>query len=303
MLFNRFVLVRFIEAQVVIGGRQEYDGQQVNIPPTIEINCKHTRESEPNEATIKLYNVSAETQKRLFVEGKTVEIEAGYWPQNGARDTAVIFKGQIRKVSTKIQNDVDVVSELSFGDGDDAQARRTRGNFARGTSHADLVRYVVDSMAGDGIVAGRIFVPSYVEPRALTVDKPAWRILEDIRHQHDLQWWIQDGVLNMTPADTPLKRDALILTPDSGVLGVPEFTDDGVEIKTLMLPYLRPGWTFKLQNSKVPQRATEEYCIEEIEFSGDNRGGDFGASIKAKLVVPTTGKIKRSRNRGRRRRT
>lgn len=302
MLFNRFLLVRFKDAKKVIGGRQEFLNGQTSVPTTITFDCSHTNESTPNDAVIQILNMSSAVQRELFQEGKRVEIEAGYWPQNGTRDTGIIFKGQIRSVRTYVDNGVDVVSELKFGDSDDAaNVRRLRKVMPAGTTHGEIVAAAVAAMEADGVTAGDLRVPQYVEARPVTIDRPAWREIEDICHQHDLIWSIQDGVLNVYPADKPLRDKALILTPHSGVLDAPEFTHDGVELKTMLLHFLRPGDTFKLSNPYVTTRAPEKYRVEEINFAGSNQGSDFGATIKAK-VMDTSGKVKRSRDRRTKRR-
>lgn len=301
MLYNRFLAVRFKKAKMIVGDRQVVNGSFVVIPPTIEIDCEHTKESTPNEATIRLFNVHPDTQRKLFVEGAPVEIEAGYWPQDGERMTGIIFKGQIRKVTTECENGVDVVSELTFGDSDDAvNVRKGKKAFPRGTTHGDLVRYLGSEMKKDGVEIGDIEVPNYVEPRAIVIDGPAWRALDDIAHQHNLQWSVQDGTLNVKAADKPLKNKAVILSPLHGVLEAPKFTNSGVEIKTLMIHYLRPGHTFILRNDQVTNRAPEKYCIDTIRFHGSNVGPDFGCEITAS-VVGSDGKLKRSRDRQRKR--
>jgi hypothetical protein len=297
MLFNRFLLVRFKDAKKVIGGRQTYIDGRLLIPPTISFECSHTNESTPNEATIKIHNVAPETQRELFVTGKRVEIEAGYWPQNGAQETAIIFKGQIRSARSYVENGVDNISELTFGDSDDAaRSRRARIKLPAGTSHGQVVSAMIAEMGKDGVTRGTIDVPNYSEVRPMTIDRPAWRELEDIAHQHNLLWSVQDGKLNMYPADRPLLDKAVTLTPTTGVLDTPEFTDTGVDIRTMMIPYLRPGHTFILRNDLAVNRAPEKFRIEEINFSGSNYGDEFGASISAK-VMGTSGKVKRSRDR------
>lgn len=297
MLFNRFLAVRFKTAGLVIGGCQLYDSGRLHIPPTIEIDCKHTTSSEPNEATVKIYNVAPETQKRLFVEGHKVELEAGYWPQDGARSTGIVFKGQIREVKTTVENLVDVVSELTLGDHDDAaRVRRTKKKHPKGTTHKKIVDDIAADMAADGVTVGSIEVPAYVVPRPVTIERSSWRELDDICVQHDLQWSVQDGVLSVYPSDKPLHDSPVVLRPDTGVLDVPEFTHDGVNLKTMMLPFLRPGHTFVLENPFVKARTREKYKVEEIQFTGSLVGEEFGANITAK-VIGADGKVKRSRDR------
>lgn len=299
MLFNRFLTVNFLDAGKVIGGRQEFVNGHITIPPTIDIDCEHSNESTPNEATIRILNAHPDTQKALFQEGKRVEVEAGYWPQDGERYTAVIFKGKIRSVRTYFDGNVDVVSELEFGDGDDAaRVRKSRRTYPSRTSQKKIVDDVVSDMVPDGVTRGIIDVLDYIEPRAITIDRPSWRVLDDIAHQHGLMWSIQDGVLNMTPADLPLKTQTIILSPQHGLLDAPTVTDDGIEIRTLMLPYLRPGMTFELRNAFKNNRAPEKYRIENVSFMGSNVGDTFGAEIKAKLILPN-GKVKQKRARNR----
>lgn len=297
MLFNRFVLVHFLSAGKVFGGRQEFLDGRLVIPPTIEFDVSHTTDPSPNEATITIYNLSPAAQKELFVEGARIRLEAGYWPYNDKQLTGTIFEGQLRQVHTYVSDGVDVVSELSCGDSDDAlNVRRARWMLPAGTTHGQIIARLAEDMAKDGVTVGTINVPDYVEPRPVTIDRPAWREIEDICHQHDLLWSVQDGVLNVYSADKPLTERTLVLTERHGVIDVPEFTHDGVAIKTLMLPELRPGHPFILQNTKVLNRAPERYRIEEVNFSGSNVGGDFGCDIKAKLLS-TEGNVKRSRDR------
>lgn len=300
MLFNRFVVVRFVKAGFVIGGKQFFDKGQLSIPVSIEFECKHTTESTANEATIKIYNAAPETQKKLFVEGALIELEAGYWPDNGPRDTGIIYKGQIRTVTTQVEDGIEVVSTINCGDGDDAiSKRRTRRKHAKGTTHKDVVTALVGDMAEDGIKVGKIEVPDFAEPRARTIDRPTARELTDIAVQHDLQWSIQDGTLNMYPSDQPLRDKPLVLGPESGVIDTPEFTHEGVNVRTLMIPSLRPGHTIVLENRFVKSRASETLKIEEITFRGGNVGDDFGAEIVTKFVTKGSGKpkVKRARDR------
>jgi hypothetical protein len=160
-----------------------------------------------------------------------------------------------------------------------------------------MIEAVASDMAKDGITLGTVIVPDYVESRPVTIDRPSWRVLEDISHQHDLIWMIQDGTLNIYPADKPLRDKPLVLTESTGVLDAPEFTHDGVSLRTMMLHFLRPGYTFILQNKQVTSRAPEKYRVEEINFTGSSVGDDFGATIEAK-VITANGKVKRSRDRG-----
>lgn len=283
MLYNRLLEVHFPDAGIVIGGRQVVKNDRVIIPPSISFEAKHSSESTPNEAKVTLYNVHDDTRAKILSEGKRIEIHAGYWPANGERFAGIVFKGQIRKTLTKVDGGVEVVTEIECGDGDDAYARaRVRKRTRTPPTHAAVTSEIVAAFKAHGISAGRIEVPDYTEARPRTIDRAARRELDDLCRQHDLQWSIQDGVLNVYSRDDTLSDKRLTLSPDTGLIDSPQRSEHGVDIKTLMLPDLRPGQTIRLENRYVRNPlAGQEYKIKEITFSGDNFGGEFGCQISA----------------------
>jgi hypothetical protein len=306
MLFNRFIEVDFPDAGQIIGGRQELVGGAVNIPPAISFDVKHSSEASPNEARITIYNMHADTQAKVLQEGKRIELHAGYWPANGERYVGIIFKGQIRKTTTWVEGGTEVVTAIECGDGDDGFAhsrvrKRTKGR----QTHRQTGDDIVAAFHQHGITPGRIEIPDYTEKRPRTIDRAARNELNDIARQHDLRWSIQDGVLNVTSRDHALNDRPVILSPDTGLLDSPKRSEHGVDVKTLMLPDLRPGQTFRLENPYVANPLSgEEYMILEITFAGDNFGGDFGCQIEARGLhdpaqtdKPKKRRVRRSRER------
>jgi hypothetical protein len=323
MLYNRFIEIRFPEKKIVkvpprkrapgtpsaldadgtiivdapkkiekllrqraIGGRAELVNNRVLLPPSISIDVNISNSSDPNDAKVTIYNLSPQTQRDLLTEGAAIEIWAGYWPGNGPEEYAQIFSGQIRKAQTRPEG-ADSLTEIECGDGDDAIAHaRVRKRMGE-TTHKEITQAILEAFKEFGVKAGRIDVPDFTESRPRTIDRSARREMDDICRQHDLQWSIQENVLNVYPRNEPLdvKEREMILSPESGVIESPQFSDDGLELKTLMLPWLRPGQTFRLENKAlIEARTPESFKIEEINFAGDNFGGEFGCSIKAKQL-------------------
>jgi hypothetical protein len=278
--------VDVVLSERAIGGRAELINNRVLLPPSISIDVRLSNSSDPNDAKVTIYNLSPETQRVLLKEGAAIEIYAGYWPGNGPRQYALIFAGQIRKAQSRPEGS-DTLTEIECGDSDDAIAHaRVRKKMGKAT-HKEISQAIVEAFKEYGVKAGRIDIPDFTETRSRTIDRTARREMDDICRQHDLQWSIQDGVLNVYPRNEPLDAAAneMILSPEFGVIESPQFSDDGVEVKTLMLPSLRPGQTFRLENKAlINARTPESFKIEEISFSGDNFGGEFGCSIKAKQL-------------------
>ena len=295
VLFNRYLTIKFIDAGVVIGGRQEIYEGAILLPPTMDFRFRHTSDGNPNDGEITVHNMAPETQRRVLIEGARVEVEAGYWPANSSRETSNIFSGQIRPGSGTNFKHAGAETRIIIGDGDDAYAHaRVRDVFDSG-NHADIGAAITQSFKARGIEIGRIEIPSFTEPRPRTVDRLARRELDDICYQHDLQWSIQDGVLNVYPRDDALRKGRMILEPGTGVIGIPEFTDKGARIDIYMLPSLRPGDVFQYRNDKISSRITEDLKIETIEFGGNNARGRFGGTIEAKYL--SENKVIRARER------
>ena len=284
ILYNRFVEVRFLDRNRVVGGRMFYDGNAIVHPNSIEFYVNHSSESSPNSAEISILNLSSDTQRQILIEGDRVELEAGYWPQDGARTTGVIFRGQIRSVLTKKSDQTNTRVKILLGDGDYVYAHSRIRHVFQNPTHKQIVESIASQFESEGLKIGKIDVPDFTETRPRTVDRLGRRELDDIAYQHDLQWYIQDGEFNMYPRDEPLKDSAYYLSPDSGVVGSPEFTEVGVNVRTLMIPDLRPGFTFLLKNDKLNRRVSEECKIDRITFRGNNYAGQFGCEITSRFI-------------------
>jgi len=280
-----------------LGGRQVWDGREVIYPPKISIDINHTEDSTPNEGTVKIWNLSPTSQRDLLIEGERIEVEAGYWPQDGERETGIIFRGQIGEPTTSY-NRTHSISTIPVADSDDAYTNaRTRTVLqgeGTGPTHAEIVDAALDQFRAAGVEIGRVEVPDYRESRPRTIDRLSRLELDDIAYQHDLVWHIQDNVFNMYPRNQSLENGRKILTHESGVIGVPQFTSKGVELKVLMLHDLRPGEIFELFNDRIANRRVEETLkIKDINFTGNNKSGFFGANIESLFMLD--GETQRSR--------
>jgi len=294
VLFNRYLTVSFLKPSVVIGGRQEIRGNVVVLPPTIEFSFRFDEESNPNDGEILIHNMSPETQRMVLEEGAPVSVEAGYWPVGGQRETGVIFEGQITKAYTNFKN-AGAVTRILVGDSEDAYAHARVRQVFDGKSHAEIAQAITESFKARGVQIGRVDVPDFTEPRPRTVDRLARQELEDLAYQHDLQWSIKNGVLNVYPRDEVNRPGRMILTPGTGVVGIPEFNDKGASIKTYMLPTINSGDVIQYQNDKIISRVTEDFKVQGIEFHGNNARGFFGTTIDARYL--SEGKVIRSRER------
>ena len=283
VLYNRVAEV--ITGGLLIGGRKVYDQGRIKHPLRVDFDVTHDLDSAPNEATIRIWNLSPDSQSAISVEGASVLLRAGYWPQNGQDTTEQIFFGQIRSAET-IAYDVDTITTLQCGDGDDAYAF-ARTNFIAG-SRKGAAQAAAATFQQYGVKAGTLeFGENVPEAGQRRSHRTTKNELDDIARTTDSQWSIQDGVFNMWARSKPLTRGRIFLDSRTGLVGAPEWNDNGAALSTLMLPFIRPGELIAL---RTPRNLQAEYRVERVNFIGSQ--DRFGATIDARHYSRT---VERSR--------
>lgn len=296
MLYNRFLQIRFLDRNKVVGGRHELVGVDIVCPPSISIKITHRTESNPNTAEVRIWNLSPESQRELLHEKDRIVIEAGYWPHEGERITGPIFSGTIREATTDHSDGINTIAVLKCGDGDLGYANaRIFKEYTTPPTHKQIVEDLLFEFKLKGIERGIVEIPDFTESKEYSIDNRLVRNeLDDIAHQHDLIWQIIDGEINIYPRTNVIENTGYVVTPTTGLIGSPHFNEDGAKIQTAMLPDFRPGWKF---NIATPSRRITETCIvDEVVFSGSNFGRRFGADVEAKFVEQ--GKVQRSIEQG-----
>lgn len=275
-LYNRVAEVTVIDqkrgAANIIGGRTVCDQGRLRHPIRVDFDVVHDLDSSPNEATIRIFNLSPESQAAISIEGSAVILKAGYWPHNGADTSEQIFVGQIRSAET-IPHDVDTITTLQCGDGDDGFAF-ARTNFIAG-SREEAAREAATTFERYGIKVGTLeFGENIPEPGQRRSHRTTKAELDDIARTTDSQWSIQDGVFNMWSRSKPLTRGRTLINAQTGLIGAPEWNDNGATFRTLMLPFIRPGEVIALGTER---NIRGDYRVEWVNFTGSP--DRFGATI------------------------
>ena len=246
----------------------------------------------PNSAEINVYNLSEATASRIQREFTQVALSAGHVGNSG-----LIFRGNIRQVRTWRENGVDTVLAILAADGDRAYNFATvNTTLAAGSMPADRVRVCQGSMAAKGTEAG--YTPDLggqALPRGVVMYGMARQYMRDEAQNTGTDWSIQDGKVQMVPRKGYLPGQAVLLTHETGLIGTPEQTQEGITVRSLLLPNLRIGGRIKLDNKSVKRmqsplkmaagqtapRLDDDgvYRILKVEFSGDTRGNDWYADM------------------------
>lgn len=246
----------------------------------------------PNSAEISVYNLSDETALKVRREFTQVFLSAGY-----VNNMGLIFQGNIRQVRIWRENGVDKVMSILAADGDRAYNFATvNRTLAAGSRPADRVGVCQDSFRAKG--AGEAYAPDpggEALPRGKVMYGMARKYMRDEARDTGCEWSFQDGRMQLVPRDGYLPGEAVVLTHETGLVGSPEQTQDGVSLKALLNPRLKVGGRVKLDNASIKEAQTQIgkasgekppaldadgfYRIIKIEYKGDTRGNDWYADM------------------------
>jgi len=266
----------------------------------IRFNVWSATTQSPNHASIRVYNIASSTLASLKQEFTQVFLQAGYEGSFGQ-----IFSGAIKQVRDGRENATDTFVDLIAADGDEAYNWAVVSTtLAAGWTQADYHGALMQSMASYGIQAG--YIPA-LTPTALPRGKVCVGQTRDYMRQlagsAGAQWTIEGGQLHMVPVDGLLPGETIVLTSATGMVGMPTQTVDGIMIKSLLNPNIRPGCQVKIDNASIQGAAISVdytainyfpstdadgfYKVFSTHLSGDTRGGEFYSDMICAAVNGT----------------
>lgn len=232
--------------------------------------------STPNTADIRVYNVSSATAKKAQLkEFGRVVLQAGY-----AGNYGVIFDGTIKQVRRGRESQTDTYLDITAADGDSAYNWSVINmTLAAGSTAQDQLDAVVKVMGDRGVTMGEAPQLSQSRlPRGKVMFGLTRNVLDDLERTQDVSWSIQDGRVTLIPNTAYLPGDAIVVNYQSGMVGLPEQTQNGVEVRMLLNPSVKIGRLLKIDNASVQQyrygvalrdQAPNEIIKNQIDLDAD----------------------------------
>jgi hypothetical protein len=232
--------------------------------------------SSSNKCTVTAYNLSENS--RSFIEKKEgmLRLEAGY-----GNDTAIIFLGDIDKVIAKRQGP-DILTIIESGDGEKRLAdAHIELSLKAGATDEQIINAVINVLELErGTIKG-IARMEYLN--GFSFSGKAQELLDKITKKQKLEWSVQDGSLQIIPQSTDTGDTAVSLNSNTGLLDVPNKTDEGFVIKSLLNPKLVPGRQVKLESILLTGQAI--FKVDKVTHVGDTQEGDFFTEVEGKEYV------------------
>jgi hypothetical protein len=265
----------------------------------------------PNTLDLRIFNLSQSTANLVHSpEFTNITVQAGYEGNFG-----IIFKGSIKQVRLGRIDQKDSYVDITAADGDEAYgfAIVNKSLAARATS-SGLAAVLLGAMQRFGVTKG--YQPTFVNNgnfRGCVLYGLARDELRDFAENNECAWSIQDGALTFIPLTSYIPGDVPLITATTGLIGVPEQTAGGIQMRMLLNPNIKLGQCVKLETNalnayrygldlesqktsfalamQIKTNADGLYYCMNVSHHGDLRGEAWWTDIVCLAVDATVIKI------------
>lgn len=229
----------------------------------------------PNTSDISLWNLSPEHLAILNQKDCVVTLRAGY-----DKLMTLIFVGTVTFLSTELDGaDRETSMELADG-GIELRDTYVSMSYSGAINSKKIIEDIAVQM---GVTVTFSYNATFYDfPNGFSVIGTGRVALDKACSSSGLTWQIQNGVLQVKNARDTMTREVYLLSPDSGLLGIPKkvtFGADssggedqsGWEVEYLLNGAIGIGDYVRLESNTVKGY----FRVYSIEMSGDNLEGDW----------------------------
>lgn len=247
---------------------------------------KKTLSTAENQGTIKIYNINNDTWGLIkgYNETYKVYLVIGY-----ENDTHGIFVGDIEKAS-RYREGPNWICEIKAKDGQNIlQETYINKSYKEDTDIKDILVDLLDkgknilkeqtknaiSWLKDNLERGKKV------QQGLSISGNLLENINKLLKPYDASLSIQDDKIQILYDDSNNKGTCYIISPDSGLINSPVSKNEGIELKCLIIPMLKPGDLIKVESREY----NDYFKIENIDIKGDTHTNLWECDIEA--VRPT----------------
>lgn len=290
-------MARFDRVYRLAVGPAGQSGKEISaLRITFDVNKDATEE--PNQHTIRIYNLADTTKSLIEKPDNRALLYAGYAEEDGP---LLMAAGAVVDAYTYFDA-ADRVTEITVADGfveirDTAVSLGYGAGVKASTIIADIARQMglVLQFGND--------LPDRSWNGGFSHYGPARDALHKVVRGTGLEWSIQNQVLQVIQSRGTTRRTAVVLNADSGLIGHPQRNregarekarvndkvsgrnvdllsasqeKDGWTVRSLLLPWLNPGDLVKMES-----RTIEGFWrADSVRHIGDTHGGDWITELK-----------------------
>ena len=252
------------------------DGKTIDIS---QLHCTFsilkTMQMEPNTSEIAIYNLNAQTENDIKMNGTRITVEAGY----EGTQFGLLFDGDIFQCIQEKENAHTFKLTIIALDSDRA-INFEIANFSvlRGQSHREIVENIIN-VAQFPMELGSI--SEKLNNTKLTRGKvmmgKSSNYLDQIAKSNKLQFYMDDGKVNLIDLEDLPDDEIVKLSPNSGLIGVPEQTDFGVSGQCLLNPQIKINTLIHIEGSLIKDKRIEFGVANTVPSVSNDSAGVSGA--------------------------
>lgn len=223
-------------------------------------NIVKTIQMQPNTSEVTIYNLNAQTENSIMMYGARVTVEAGY----EGTQFGLIFDGDILQTIREKEDSTTYKLTILALDSDRAiNFDIANYSIVRGQTARSIVENITNK-AQYPVFLGSI--SDKLDSSTLTRGKVMFGrssdYLRQIAKTYSLQYYMDDGKLNLINMEDLPEGEAFELSPESGLIGTPQQTDFGISGQCLLNPQIKLNTLIHVDNSLVRAK--------QINVNGNN---------------------------------
>jgi len=251
----------------------------------------------PWYSEVAIYNLAGDTTLDILAEcnkeGSRVIVEAGY---QGDQGYGKIFDGAIFQPLFDRQNVTDFILTLRCIDGLGVLTGNIcNATLSKGYDYAGIISAMAKKSMTSFKVAGITEnLDKKTMPRAKILFGTPQKYLRDIANDNNAQYWMGEGELHINKLDDEYEGEAIVITPETGLIGTPQQITNGVSFRCFLnqnIRIKRPLVVVKLDNSIIKQQKLSQgqlvspldesgfYKVIKTVHVGDTRGNDWHTDV------------------------
>lgn len=274
----------------------------------VQFNINQNDTQTPNNAFIRIYNMSDDTSKSIQKEFTRVTLQAGY--ETGA--FGIVFDGTIKQIRRGRINATDTYLDILAAEADlNLNFGVVNKTLAKGTKVSEQVQSYADAMdIPVGYTSYGVGNPQLI--RGKVQYGMARDGMRDIARTTQTSWSVQNGKIQVIPLTGYAPGEAVKINSATGMIGLPEQTQEGISARVLLNPKIQIGTQVQIDNASIQraqfqlhfgttgeqERAINEtllpsiaddgfYRVLVVEHSGDTRGQEWYTDITCLTVNKT----------------
>lgn len=235
----------------------------------------------PNEFTIQLNNLKAETRNKILTEtnildrslkNKKIYLYAG---RDSIKPT-LIFKGDIRQATPSQPPNINLTIITYTGD--------TAKYEATVRSGGEMIKLsTLSKQIANGLGLNLIFQATDKQIGSYTYAGSKTKEVEKLNQVGGVNAYIDDDNLIVRNKNVPLKGNIVNIDKNNGMIGLPQINERGINLKIMFNPQVVVGSEINVK-SEINPIATGRYTVYKITYDLQNRNQSFYMTLEATKI-------------------